>query len=475
MSVETEIRLLTDSMRTDADRADGILRDLKSRMERQEIRLNVVLADKEVQQQLDRLLVDLQKRADAKPIVIPTEIGDADGMTRTGGVGAAAGGASLGGGGFGGGGLGRFGAIGLGLAGIRMLGDAFTDLGKAAADGTDKVEGFFRGLVRGIPIIGSATVGMGDAIVKMNELRLLRERGLNTPEENEALGKGFDPGIRGVREATSAIDSAEERARRESETAGLSGFDLQRARARQRADQQALAVGRKLDALPPETDSIDRTNLEESFLKVQKDIQDNLQKELRAIDAAEGIRETGKALREWFKDLRDHVRDQAKETELDEKMMREAERDAVREGEANARRQRDDARKARQTSDLNTQAAQQELQNRGQGRLADIIGLQHRIRETIADAADVDHPERQNAAGRLGIAQLQGFLQQRQGGGIFSGGGVDFARNVQEAILRDQGGGAAEAKQMAKNMLKELQDINKKINGGAIGVVKQGD
>jgi hypothetical protein len=474
MSVETEIRLLTDSMRGDADRADGILRDLKSRMERHEIKLNVVLADKEVQQQLDRLMADLQKRADARPIVIPTEIGDADGMTRTGGVGAAAGGASLGGGGFAGGGMGRYGAAGATLVGVRMLGDAFTDMAKAAADGTDAVDGFFRGLVRGIPIIGASSVGMADAIVKMNELRLLRAQGLNTPEENEALGKGFDPGIRGVREATSAIDSAEEAARRESETAGLSGFDLQRARARQRAEQQALAVGRKLDALPSETNSIDRTNLEESFLKVQKDIQNNLEKELRAIDAAEAIRETGKALREWFKDLRDHVRDQAKETELDEKMTREAERDAVREGETQARRDRDARRKERQTSDLNTQAAQQELQNRGQGRLADMIGLQHRIRETIEDAADAEHPERQTAARRLGIAQLQAFLQQRFGGGIFSGGGVDFARNAQEAILRDQGGGAAEAKQMAKNMLKELQDINKKIAGDAIGVVKEG-
>jgi hypothetical protein len=103
-----------------------------------------------------------------------------------------------------------------------------------------------------------------------------------------------------------------------------------------------------------------------------------------------------------------------------------------------------------------------------------MIGLQHRIRETIEDAADAEHPERQTAARRLGIAQLQAFLQQRFGGGIFSGGGVDFARNAQEAILRDQGGGAAEAKQMAKNMLKELQDINKKIAGDAIGVVKEG-
>jgi hypothetical protein len=473
MSVETEIRLLTDSMRGDADRADGILRDLKSRMERHEIKLNVVLADKEVQQQLDRLMADLQKRADARPIVIPTEIGDADGMTRTGGVGAAAGSASTGGGLAGGGFGSRYGAAGAALVGVRMLGDAFTDMAKAAADGTDAVDGFFRGLVRGIPIIGASSVGMADAIVKMNELRLLRAAGLNTPEENKALGQPFEDSARNVDRTNQQLDRSEEQERRERELAGLSGFDLQRARVRQRAEDRSAAVG----ALTPSgaagdaMSSTERLSIQERVTEVQQKIVDDSIKELRAIDA---LRETGKAVREWFKDLRDHVRDQAKETELDEKMTREAERDAVREGEMQARRDRDARRKQRQTSDLNTQAAQQELQNRGQGRLADMIGLQHRIRETIEDAADAEHPERQTAARRLGIAQLQAFLQQRFGGGIFSGGGVDFARNAQDAILRDQGGGAAEAKQMAKNMLKELQDINKKIAGDAIGVVKEG-
>jgi hypothetical protein len=84
----------------------------------------------------------------------------------------------------------------------------------------------------------------------------------------------------------------------------------------------------------------------ELFKSPTEDSDESRIKELRAIDAAEAIRETGKALREWFKDLRDHVRDQAKETELDEKMTREAERDAVREGETQARRDRDASAKS---------------------------------------------------------------------------------------------------------------------------------
>jgi hypothetical protein len=111
---------------------------------------------------------------------------------------------------------GRYGAAGATLVGVRMLGDAFTDMAKAAADGTDAVDGFFRGLVRGIPIIGASSVGMADAIVKMNELRLLRAQGLNTPEENKALGQPFEA-FRGQRESApigSSI-SAEEQARRE--------------------------------------------------------------------------------------------------------------------------------------------------------------------------------------------------------------------------------------------------------------------
>lgn len=76
MSIETEIRIRTDSVRGDTQRAEQEFDKLRSNVQKMEMRLNVVLNDKAVRQQLDKLLDDLQKRANQKPIVIPSRLGD---------------------------------------------------------------------------------------------------------------------------------------------------------------------------------------------------------------------------------------------------------------------------------------------------------------------------------------------------------------------------------------------------------------
>lgn len=215
--------------------------------------------------------------------------------------------------------LGTFGPI----AGIRALESGFTGLTEAIINGTNRWEGFTRGLVSGIPIIGHVTAELGDAIVKLNEIRLLRARGLNTAEENETFGRFIDPDVRRRDQIQSALDRADEEQRRHAELGGLSGFDLQRARARQQADERAAAVGAfgndRLDALPKE----EREKIQERIADLQKRIADDLEKDLRKINAEEGIKEIGGAVKDWFKGLEEKVKNEAKAARLAERNQQE--------------------------------------------------------------------------------------------------------------------------------------------------------
>ncbi|HEX4123799.1 MAG TPA: hypothetical protein VHY37_03670 [Tepidisphaeraceae bacterium] len=79
------------------------------------------------------------------------------------------------------------------------------------------------------------------------------------------------------------------------------------------------------------------------------------------------------------------------------------------EDEEKAEKVQRDAGRQRETDNVNESAAEQELRNAGQGRLADVYALQHRMQAEID--ANKDDPARQAALARQGAAEAEAMIK----------------------------------------------------------------
>lgn len=527
--IETEIRLATTAMRGDADRAEEIVRDLKNRIERYEMKLAVVLSEKEVRESLDRLLTELQRRADERPIKVPVQLRDQTGggsaapSTSSDGGGEAGDAAAAGAAGAGAGsasgamrGLGRIGAayaIARAMTSVlrvaNSLGDQFAAKRRGDLDAEVKAIESIRQAAGEIPLAGPMGLQLNRLFFTGKEEDRLAQTKQETEEldkhtkimehRNELMRKSIDHSKELVKQAeleAAALVRPEYRAMVGARQK-LDAFDTA-------MDARMQGVGRRGAAgtgLVPEEQAA-RTALVRNFAEAQKTFDAAVLRE-----SNKQIEEGGKSLQKW----RNEVEKWNKEAELateNERKRREGIADArfgtnqarLRAGgmnddadiaeigrsfdkriaaakdydtqqalteEKNARLQEEygkqQADRTREVADeweraadaadaaarniLDTQRMQSDVdelraRNRGQGAVGDFIRLRQHVRDIYAGAGD--DPAKQELARQMGLEMIQQFIQgsqQRVGGGIF-GGGVDFARNMQQAIMGGQGDGS---------------------------------
>jgi hypothetical protein len=505
MSVETEIRIRSEAMAGDLRAVEQKVDEFKSRLATRELKLNVVLDEKRVQQQLERLLTDLQKRADAKPIVIPTQVRDATG---------APGGA--------GGGLGRIGGLGrvgvaygitrLATAAIGGAADYMDERAAARAGDIDremKAIEARRNLLTSVPLAGQLGGAVNrllitgpeqqkidevkreaeaqNEIVKIMERRnqLMRQsvehaKDLTRQAEKEKEERDR-PGSGGLIRARDALSKFNEdlETRVRSTGRGPTSEELAARRAMEGNVQEAgTALSRKeiekgAESLEKWRKEVERFNAEadkaaETERRRREGIADARfganQARLRASGQGDDadIAEIGRSFDKRIAAAKDYDTQQALTEEKNARLQEEY-------GKQQANRTRavaDEWERAADAADaaakniLDTQSMQSDVdeltaRNKGQGAVGDFIRLRQHVRDIYAQAGD--DPAKQDLARQMGLGLIEQFTKGRGGKGGMFAGGIEFGRSVQQSILGDSDGSRGMAIDLAKAFGAELK------------------
>lgn len=534
MAIETEIRLRTDTFKSDSDRAEQELKKLKANIERMEIRLNVVFNDKEVKARFDTLLNDLQKRADGKSIVVPVKFGDATGG-RTGAAAGAAAGVDGGlleaaAGAAGATAAGRAGSLQGAMAGVGRVTAAYAIIrgltatieyttSRIAQHEARKAGDLEKELelqeelaqkLRAFPVAGQLGGALNRvwnfqdqrAIDETNRQVAAQEKITDIMERrNELMRKSIDHAKELTRQAEiEAAERARPGAGAVAKAHGaLTEFDRdlanrthatgRKATAEELAARGALAGSVSDAALALSRKEVqqgaeDLAKWRQEVVKWNEEIQKAIDAETKRRNNLEDIRsnagfmrmraqgidtERAQLIAGFDRRIRDE-RDPATRYEISQEKQAALMEDTARrnrekieahwENVTNHWIDAADAADAAADRILDLQsmgstAQELELRNRGKGNVADFVGIRQRVRDIFAGAGD--DPEKQAMARRIGIGMLDQFMKPEGGRGGMFGGGMDFGRSTQMAILAGGGKDRAQAIEFARAFSEQLK------------------
>lgn len=533
MAIETEIRLKTDSLAADRARAEGEFDRLKERVEKTELRINLVFDGKKAQADFDKLLDDLQRRANARPITVPVEVKDVPGGT--GGAAGMPGGAGAGTGGGGGAAGGASSATG--IRGLGTIGAAYliarsvtaalkvtNDIGDYRAAGQrgdlDAQQRSYEGIrdaAGSIPVAGPLGVQLsrffftgkeddyaaktkqeteeGEKHVKIMEHRnqLMRQaidhsKELVRQAELESAAR-VRPEFRSLTNATqrlTAFDAAVDARKRntgfagtlDDEAAARTGLAKNVSEARTAFDAAVLSESNKQIREGQEALRKWRAEVERWNKEAERAAQVEAQRVNRLEDAragAESFRlrsagrgddadrnELGRSFDKRIRAEQDAEVKHALQLEknaaieaLNEKQRVEAAKALAENWDKAADAADKAADRIIEVQSMQSEAQELNLRNRGQGAAADFVRVRQRVRDIFASAGD--DPEKQDAARQIGVGLLEQFIKGKGGAGGMFGGGVDFARSTQQAILNGGGPGREMAVEFARAFAADLK------------------